>query len=55
MLLQSWGGKLRIFPAVPEQWKDAAFDRLRAEGGFTVSARRVAGKTVEATITATVD
>lgn len=55
MLLQSWGGKLRIFPAMPEQWKDAAFDRLRAEGGFIVSARRVAGKTVTVTITATVD
>ena len=55
MLLQSWGGKLRIFPAVSEHWKDAAFDRLRAEGGFIVSARRVAGKTVSVTITATVD
>ena len=55
MLLQSWGGKLRIFPAVPGQWKDAAFESLRAEGGFIVSARRVAGKTVTVTITATVD
>jgi len=55
MLLQSWGGKLRIFPAVPAQWKDAAFERLRAEGGFIVSARRVAGKTVSVSITATVD
>jgi hypothetical protein len=55
MLLQSWGGKLRIFPAVPGQWKDAAFENLRAEGGFIVSARRVAGKTVSVIITATVD
>lgn len=55
MLLQSWGGKLRVFPAVPEQWNDAAFENLRAEGGFVVSARRVSGKTVEAAITATVD
>ena len=55
MLLQSWGGKLRIFPAVPEPWKDAAFESLRAEGGFIVSARRVAGETVTVTITATVD
>ena len=55
MLLQSWGGKLRIFPAVPGQWKDAAFESLRAEGGFIVSARRVAGKTVSVTITSTVD
>jgi alpha-L-fucosidase 2 len=55
MLLQSWGGKLRIFPAVPAQWKDTAFESLRAEGGFTVSARRVAGKTVTVSITASVD
>ena len=53
--MQSWGGKLRTFPAVPAQWKDAAFESLRAEGGFIVSARRVAGKTVSVTITATVD
>lgn len=55
MLLQSWGGKMRIFPAVSAQWKDAAFESLRAEGGFIVSARRVAGKTVSVIITATVD
>ena len=55
MLLQSWGGKLRVFPAIPAQWKDAAFESLRAEGGFVVSARRVAGRTVSVTIAATVD
>jgi alpha-L-fucosidase 2 len=55
MLLQGWGGKLRIFPALPKQWNDAAFESLRAEGGFIVSARRVAGKTVSVIITATVD
>lgn len=55
MLLQSWGGKLRIFPAVPDQWNDVAFESLRAEGGFIVSARRVGGKNVSVTITATVD
>jgi hypothetical protein len=55
MLLQSWGNTLRIFPAVPDQWKDVAFESLRAEGGFIVSARRVAGRNVSVTITATVD
>jgi alpha-L-fucosidase 2 len=40
MLLQSWGGTLRIFPAVPDMWKDAAFHNLHAEGGFLVSASR---------------
>jgi len=38
MLMQSWGGKIRVFPALPTEWKDACFDDLRAEGGFLVSA-----------------
>lgn len=44
MLLQSWGGVIRIFPAVPSDWKDCAFETLRAEGGFDVSARMSGGK-----------
>ncbi len=40
MLLQSWGGVIRIFPAVPWKWHRASFDKLRAEGGYLVSARR---------------
>ncbi len=44
-LVQSWGGKIRVFPAVPDQWKDAAFHQLRAQGGFLVSASRSQGKT----------
>lgn len=46
MLLQSWGDKLRIFPAVPEEWKDAKFENFLAEGGFEVSAVRSGGETV---------
>ena len=45
MLLQSWGGTIRIFPAAPSAWKDAVFHNLRAEGGFLVSAGRNDGKT----------
>jgi alpha-L-fucosidase 2 len=45
MLIQSWGGTIRIFPACPSGWKDAAFDYLRAEGAFLVSAVRREGKT----------
>ncbi|MEI7422911.1 MAG: glycoside hydrolase family 95-like protein [Prolixibacteraceae bacterium] len=55
MLLQSWGGRIRIFPAVPENWKDLNFKQLRVEGGFLVSAERKDGKTIKVTITATVD
>ena len=45
LLLQSWGRKIRIFPAVPEEWKEATFRDLRAEGGFLVSAARHNGQT----------
>lgn len=45
-LLQSWGGKVRVFPAVPDKWKEASFHQLRAQGGFLVSASRNNGKTV---------
>lgn len=55
MLLQSWGGRVRLFPAVSEKWPDASFDQLRAEGGFVVSAERKAGETVSGTMRATVD
>jgi hypothetical protein len=50
LLLQSWGGTIRIFPAVPESWKDVAFQDLRAEGAFLVSAVRKDGKTQGARI-----
>ena len=46
MLLQSWGNKIRVFPALPDSWKDAAFENFRAEGAFLISARRESGKTI---------
>jgi alpha-L-fucosidase 2 len=45
MVLQDWGGALRVFPAVPAAWSDAAFDKLRADGAFLVSAVRRDGRT----------
>lgn len=45
MLLQSWGGKLRIFPAVPDVWKNVTFHNWRGEGAFLISARRKEGRT----------
>jgi len=45
LVLQDWGGALRVFPAVPAAWTDAAFDRLRADGAFLVSAVRQGGRT----------
>lgn len=46
MLMQSWGGKIRVFPAMPEGWKEASFRDLRAEGGFLVSAEMREGEVV---------
>ncbi|SMP51778.1 protein of unknown function [Neorhodopirellula lusitana] len=40
MLLQSWGGRLRVFPAIPKAWPNVQFHQLRGEGAFLVSARR---------------
>ncbi len=45
MMLQSWGGKIKVFPAMPDKWQDAAFYHLRTEGAFEVSAKREKGKT----------
>jgi len=39
MLLQSWGNKIAVFPAIPKAWDSAVFHDLRAEGAFLVSAR----------------
>lgn len=45
MLLESWGGTIRVFPAVPSEWKTAAYHHLRAEGAFLISAIHRDGKT----------
>ncbi|HEX6354884.1 glycosyl hydrolase family 95 catalytic domain-containing protein [Actinophytocola sp.] len=40
MLCQSWGGVIRIFPAVPSTWQDVTLHDFRTEGAFLVSAVR---------------
>ena len=45
MLVQSWGGVLRLFPAVPVTWGDIALRDFRTEGAFLLSASREGGKT----------
>jgi alpha-L-fucosidase 2 len=45
MLLASWGGKIRLFPAVPDVWRDVTLHKMRTEGAFLVSAVRRGGKT----------
>ena len=41
MVLQSWGGRLRVFPAIPKQWPDTQFANMRGEGGFLVSGKNL--------------
>jgi hypothetical protein len=44
MLLQSQNGRVRVFPAIPDSWKDVSFTDLRAEGALLVTARQSGGK-----------
>jgi alpha-L-fucosidase 2 len=50
MLLQSYGGLIRIFPAIPKSWKNAGFYQLRAEGAFLVSAKKNDGDLIKVEI-----
>jgi len=60
MLLQSWSPTpgtrdtevIRVFPAMPWRWHDAAFADLRTEGGHRVSARRENNATTWLRVTA---
>ena len=52
ILIQSWGGRIRIFPSIPISWPDAVIHNLAAEGGFRVSAVRSNGTTCWASLTA---
>lgn len=45
MMLQSWGGNIRVFPASPKKWKDVSFHKLRTQGAFLVSAKKIDGLT----------
>lgn len=50
MLMQSHTGTLHLFPAIPQSWKDASFQTLRANGAFLISATRKEGKTIKVSI-----
>ena len=52
MLIQSYSGTLRLFPAIPKDWKDVTFKTLRTEGSFLVSADQKGGKVVRVEIAA---
>lgn len=50
MLLQSWGGKIRVFPGTPKKWADVAFHHLRTQGAFLVTAKKKGGATEFVTV-----
>jgi alpha-L-fucosidase 2 len=50
MLIQSHTGVVRLFPAIPGEWKDLNFSGLRAEGAFVISAIMEQGEVKEVKI-----
>ena len=43
MLIQSHTGTVRLFPAIPKDWRTVGFDKLRTEGAFLISAKKESG------------
>jgi hypothetical protein len=50
MLIQSAPGRMRLFPAIPADWQDVAFDGLRADGAALVSAAMKNGQLCAVTL-----
>lgn len=44
MLLQSHTGTVHLFPAIPKDWQNLRFDKLRSEGAFIFSAEMKNGR-----------
>ncbi|MFI1213418.1 glycosyl hydrolase family 95 catalytic domain-containing protein [Streptomyces sp. NPDC020802] len=45
MVCQSWGGIVRVFPALPAAWADLTVHDFRTQGAFRLSAVRRGGRT----------
>ena len=45
MACQSWGGVIRVFPALPAAWPDVTLHNFRTQGAFLISAVRRGGVT----------
>lgn len=52
MLIQSHTGVVKLFPAIPANWKDASFNQLRTYGAFLFSAKMQNGAVSKVEITA---
>jgi alpha-L-fucosidase 2 len=55
MLIQSHTGVVKLFPAIPANWKDASFNQLRTYGAFLFSAKMQNGAVSKVEITAEKD
>ncbi|WP_371867945.1 glycoside hydrolase family 95-like protein [Pseudoduganella rivuli] len=44
MLVQSWGGEIRILPALPKAWPDGALHGVRARGNVELDLDWVRGR-----------
>lgn len=55
MLLYSEWGRLKLFPAIPADWKNAEFENFRAFGGLLISCKLVDGQIRYLKITAAAD
>ncbi|WP_327326778.1 Tat pathway signal sequence domain protein [Streptomyces sp. NBC_01210] len=45
MVCQSWGEVIRVFPALPDAWRELVVHDFRTQGAFLLSAVRAAGRT----------
>lgn len=45
MVCQSWGDTIRVFPALPADWRDLTVHDFRTQGAFLLSAVRQEGRT----------
>jgi len=50
MLIQSHTGVIRLFPAIPREWTELSFNKLRTEGAFLISARIGKGDVIKVNI-----
>jgi alpha-L-fucosidase 2 len=50
MLIQSHTGIVHLFPAIPEEWKEVSFNKLRTEGAFLISSVMNKGEITEVNI-----
>jgi alpha-L-fucosidase 2 len=50
MLVQSWGGEIRLLPALPKAWPDGKLNGVRARGGMELDIEWRAGRLTQLAI-----